>query len=459
MNGRPFVVHQLLLSLGLLIVLSASQVASAAMIDASVKSSQDGPTIRAAIAPFIQQQVQNLQKDDPAAQAAARDALVAEATGGPQKAASFFYLDTYAAELNAALTPVMKNPNMRVRLIAAITAARVAQAAQTVRLADVARLAIDDQSEAVVITGLQIARYTIPALVINAAAAGNDPLITKVVAYISAHPTATITQYGYNALSLDLIETARNRPWTPAQWKSALSRVLPEIQKVFRKRLDEYQKGVPDDPQQERRAVLLLTHPFAWDAQNAQQRQETLQLIVDLMSFASQRAVNAKDNQTRDQLLDLISYTASSLKAIGDKAENNLAPLSAAVNGLLKFPRGTTGEQAAAAVQTAIQSIRAIPQFTAVKVQPAIRAVAVEIKPTTGPSTEQSILPASATQPANGAALPATRPAAGGTAPAPRTPAPATHPAAAPKPGATTPGRPAQSSAASAFPAPAVLMS
>jgi hypothetical protein len=482
MNGRPSVVKQSLLSLALLVVLSASQVASAALIDANVKASTDGPTVRAAIVPFIQQQVANLQKDDPTSQANARDALVAEASGGPQKNASVFYLDSYANELNNQLIPVMKNPNMRVRLNAAITAARVAQAAQTNRLADVARAAIDDQSEAVVIMGLQIARYTIPSLAITAVAPGKDPLIEKVTDYVSAHPTATITQYGYNALSLDLIETARTRPWAAGQWKTALSKVLPAIQTIFRARLNEYQKGVPDDPQQERRAVLILTHPFAWTAQDEKQRQTTLQLILDLMSFASQRAVNAKDNQTRDQLVELISYTASSLKAIGDAPANGVPQLSTAVQPLLKFPRGIAGEPVATAVQGAIQAIRAIPQFNAVKVPPAIRAVAVEIKPTTGPSTEPSILPASATQPSNAGGAGATTRPAGGTAPrtpaggaaphapaggtAPHAPAggtaphtPTTRPAGTPgRPGGATPGGPAHTSAVNALLDLAALM-
>jgi hypothetical protein len=372
-----------------------------------------------------------LQKDDPAAQSAARDALAAEATGGPQKGASFFYLDTYAAELNNKLLPIMKNPNWRVRLNAAITAERVAEAAQTSRLADVASAALDDQSDAVVICGLQIARYTIPSISINPGA--KDPLMAKVVAVVTKRPTATFTQYGYNALSLDLIETARTRPWNQSQWNTALSHVIPGIQQIFRKRLDEYANGVPDDPQQERRAALVLTHQFAWTAQakNPPEQQVTLQLLIDLMSFASQRAVTAKDNQTRDQLIDLVSYTASAIRVTGD------AQLTAAIAPVERFPRGTTGEQAATAVQGVVQAIRAIPQFTSVKTPPAVRAVAVEIKPTTGPSTEQSILPQSSTKPAMGTGVPTTMPAGGGGA-APRTTpaAPPTRPTGAPKPAA-----------------------
>lgn len=397
--------------------------ASAALIDATVKASTDGATIRAAIVPFIQQQVANLQKDDPAAQSAARDALAAEAGGGNQKGPSIFYLDSYAAELNKQLLPVMKNPNWRIRLSAAITAARVAQAAQTSRLVDVAEAALDDQSDAVVVCGLEITRYTIPSIASNPGA--KDPLLPKVVALVSKRPTATFTQYGYNALSLDLIEMANNpnaRPWTPAQWTTALSHVIPGIQEIFRKRLDEYANGVPDDPQQERRAALLLTHKFAWaaQAQHPGEQQTTLQLLVDLMSFASQRAVTAKDNATREQLIELVSYTASAIGVTGDPQ------LTAAITPLEKFPRGTPAENVVQAVQGAIQLIRT--NQPGVKAPPAVRAVVVEIKPTTGPSTEQSILPQSSTKPAMASPIgPATLPAgAGGAAPrtTPATPAP-----------------------------------
>ncbi len=432
MNGRPSVVYQSLLSLGLLVFASVASHASAALIDAAVKASTDGATIRAVIVPFIQQQVANLQKDDPAAQSAARDALAAEAGGGNQKGPSVFYLDSYADELNKQLLPVMKNPNWRVRLSAAITAARVAQAAQTSRLADVASAALDDQSDAVVVCGLEIARYTIPSIASNPGA--KDSLMPKVVALVTKRPTATFTQYGYNALSLDLIEMAKVRPWTPQQWTTALSHVIPGIQEIFRKRLDEYANGVPDDPQQERRAALILTHQLAWAAQalHPPEQQVTLQLLVDLMSFASQRAVTAKDNQTRDQLIELVSYTASAIGVTGDPQ------LTAAVSPLERFPRGTPAETVAQSVQAAIQAIRT--NQPGVKAPPAVRAVAVEIKPKTGPSTEQSILPQSSTKPVMSSPIgPTTLPAGtGGAAPrtTPTTPPPGSHPTNAPKTGA-----------------------
>ena len=126
MNGRASVVRLFLLNLGLVIVLAVAQRAPAAMIDSSVKASTDAATVRAAVGPFIQQQIASLQKDDPAAQTAARDALTSEATAGPQRTSSSTYLDIYSDELNKALLPVMDNPSMNIRLNAAIAAARVA---------------------------------------------------------------------------------------------------------------------------------------------------------------------------------------------------------------------------------------------------------------------------------------------------------------------------------------------
>ena len=153
------------------------------------------------------------------------------------------------------------------------------------------------------------------------------------------------------------------------------------------------------------------------------------------MSFASQRAVNAKDAETRNQLIDLIRYVAGALQASG--AQNRMPQLGDAVQGVVTLPRNVTGDQAAAAVQASVQKIRAIAELANVKLPPVVRAVAVEIKPTSGPSTEPSILPASATQPTGGAARPTTQPTA---APAPAAPAPKAG-AAAPAPPAPAPAK------------------
>ncbi|HTL27802.1 MAG TPA: hypothetical protein VL282_01215, partial [Tepidisphaeraceae bacterium] len=251
MNGRPSVVHQSLLCLGLMIFLSGALSVRAALIDASVKTSTEANTVRAAVGPFIQAQVATLQKDDPAAQSSAREALTAEASLPGSKSPSSTYLDIYSEELNKALLPVLDNPNMRVRLNAAIAAARVAQAAQTIRLAELAQKALEDKQDAVVIWGLQIARFTIPAVSNNPVAAANDKLVPAVVKFVTEHPRATVTQYGYDALMLDVLDVnaARGRNWSATQWKSALQHVIPAVQTVFRKRLDQFQQGVPDDPQ------------------------------------------------------------------------------------------------------------------------------------------------------------------------------------------------------------------
>ena len=279
MNGRASVVRLFLLNLGLVIVLAVAQCAPAAMIDSSVKASTDAATVRAAVGPFIQQQIASLQKDDPAAKTAARDALTSEATAGPQRTSSSTYLDIYSDELNKALLPVMDNPSMNIRLNAAIAAARVAQTAQTTRLADMAAAAMKDKMDPVVLWGFHIARYTIPAISINPAAVGNDPLVPLVVKYVAEHPNGIISQYAYDAVSLDLIETNRTRPWTDDQWKTALVHVIPAIQQILQTRLEKYQTGVPDDPQKERRPVLVLTQPRAWNAQTPDQRTKTMQLL------------------------------------------------------------------------------------------------------------------------------------------------------------------------------------
>jgi hypothetical protein len=419
MNGRLSVVHRSLLSLGLILGVTPALPAHGALIDASIKASSEGATVRSAVTPFIASQVALLQKDDPAAQSAARDALITEAAGGPQRGPTVTYLDAYSEALNKALIPVMDSPNMRVRLNAAIVAARVAQAAQTHELADMAMKAMGDKEEAVVVWGLQIVRYTLPSIAKIPTLANQDKLAPRVVEVMKQNPSAIITQYGYDALSLDVIETARTRPWSPEEWHQALSYVVPKIQQALENRLALYQNGVPDDPQKEKRPANVLVEQHSWAAQNADDRTRTIQLLLNLMSFATHRAQSAKDNTTRDQLIELTVYTARAISTVPD-----LAPKVAGVVGL---PRGAGADAAALAVQTAVVNVRQI--YPKVQNPPVLREVAVEIKPPEAASTEPSILPAAATQPTNigGPALPAPATTPAGAHP-PTPPGGATHP-------------------------------
>src|SRR5205085_2577218 len=111
-----------------------------------------------------------------ASQSAARDALIAEASDGAQPA-SPAYLDTYAELLNPAVGKLASNPQMRVRLNAAIVTARVAERADNSRLADAAVAFINDKSEPVALWGLKAARALIPAVLRDPLLAPNNKLV------------------------------------------------------------------------------------------------------------------------------------------------------------------------------------------------------------------------------------------------------------------------------------------
>jgi hypothetical protein len=285
--------------------------AAALVVAAPIAQAQLGKEIRTSPSPpvppiqaFIKQQITKLHGSDPKATHDAREALLAESVAPD---ASAGYLATYARELNAALLEVQKDPDLRVRLNAAIACAKVSDNTLQKLTTGVPPLApsmmafMNDGSEAVSLWGLKAARISMPRLLTQG---GAEPMIAAVVAAAKKYPSNTTA--AYEALASD------------ANPKLLPTIIIPAIQDLLAYRVSLYQKSVPADPAAEIFAANTLVPKTWWTAHTKDQKHKTLQLLLNLAAAAAQRA--ADPNITSDQreaMAMLVKQAALSFQAIG----------------------------------------------------------------------------------------------------------------------------------------------
>ena len=130
----------------------------------SIVNSPDPTPNRPDIDKAVDKEVAKLSSSKPSDIASGRNLLIAEAGRG---GVSPGFLDQYADSINAKMLSLAKNKDARVRLNAAIIVARVAAKAANGRLGPVTQVLVNDSSDAVVLWGLQSAKYVVPALLLS----------------------------------------------------------------------------------------------------------------------------------------------------------------------------------------------------------------------------------------------------------------------------------------------------
>src|SRR3989442_417010 len=136
--GRPALA---LLPAFTLCLFAGRALAQTAVITDAVKTSPDVAANRATIQQYVDAAAKRLASEEVDDQSKGRTQLVDGAqlrAGGANAQPSDAYLDAYALAVAKALTPLTGHDDMRVRLNAAIAAARIAEKASNLRLADVA---------------------------------------------------------------------------------------------------------------------------------------------------------------------------------------------------------------------------------------------------------------------------------------------------------------------------------
>ncbi|MGH7178414.1 MAG: hypothetical protein ACREJC_13630 [Tepidisphaeraceae bacterium] len=276
----------------------------AASLPPTVRTAPDASIHRAEITKFIKAQIAQLTNPAPPTQSGARDAIVGETLPGGGVTPSASFLDIYSEILNDELVPLAGNPELRVRLGAAIVAARVAERASASSQLQRAVMAfMNDKNEAVVLWGLKGARFIMKPVLNNPASPQLIPVVLKTGTRFLTGP---VTQASYDALNVD--------PATiPA---SATAAAIGATQDLLAARVAEYADSIPADPIVDTQATLNLTAARWFNPQTAPQRLRTAQLLSDLSGSAAAKIPQAEPEE-RKTLAIMIKRVASAVSAMG----------------------------------------------------------------------------------------------------------------------------------------------
>lgn len=358
--------------------------AAAASLDqlkgsASVASA--GPQIAAA----VNAQVASLTGGNPAASAAARDALINAASPGGGANPTAGFLNAFAGALNAGIMPALNDPSEMVRLNAAIAVARVAQRTDNAAFAGSTIALLNDKSPFVVLWGLKAARSVIPAVLQNPAI-NPDGILSAVVKAADAHSTgamgAPIAVEAYEALMLGIFEPAARKPAD-----AELRAVIPVMQQLLQQRAQMYARGMPPEPMAENRATLFLVNSRVWSLQDAKQKLSSVQGMSNLVGLGAQHFGAATSDQ-RASLAPMISNVASAIAVVPEAA-----PIQAQLAPVVKVNAGTAPEAVTRDAAAIVPALKTINAFASIQPAPDVapNATGGGSQPSTAPTTAGAV--------------------------------------------------------------------
>ncbi len=319
---------------------------------------------KAKIQAYVSAQFKRLLSPDPAGDPQktvreARDALSVDAKAGSQPASAEYqavYTDAVTAEAKAALAGTK---DIRVRLNVAIVIARVAENAPQTRLEPAVMLLVaDGEPYATQVWGLRAARYIMPEL---AKIGAHKPLSARVLAIIKADPSSPYAEEAYEIFK-------------PTEQPKVLAAVVDSLLTVAEIRTSKLQSGLPEDPSADFKAFTPLAAIATWSALTPEQRERTMQVMCNVLAWASYRADEQK-GATRDQLGVLINKSASALFVMASitastpknaAAAGNLASIAQSI-ATASGGVNTANINYVKLTQPALPAIKAVPDFSNVK--------------------------------------------------------------------------------------------
>jgi hypothetical protein len=356
----------LILALALLAPLTAG----AATLPADIRTTTNSAAAKPAIQKFLDETVPQLA--DPNTTAAARDSIIAEVqtSANPAVEPSGPFLDAYADLLNKSLMDLAKNNQPSVRLNVAVTAARVAEKANNVRLAPLVTQLLSDESQAVVLWAVKACKHLISPLLTSAVGA-NDPLIPAFVAAAEKYANnGPMIQSVYEALKNDAVQNAVT---PPANWAKQAPTIVKLMQDVLAKRIELYVKeGIPEMPMAETIATNFLTSQNVFKSQTPQQQLQTVQLCSDLIGAAGQRIASASTNQQYD-MIEMLKKVGGGLTVLGQYVLNKGTQTDAAVKPLTQMMVSTAPTEVATRAEAVYPQLVKISEFSKLNAPPKIQ--------------------------------------------------------------------------------------
>ena len=346
---RPSRLRGCLTIAGLALAALATAPASGQALPRSVISAPNVNESAGVIKTFVQQQSQRLGGADLQESARARDALIAPVLGD---AASGSFLQTYAEDIAAALLPLTKADDARVRLNVSLVVHRVSRASGSADLAALVTALVNDPSAGVSMWGIRAAGAVLPTIMNNPMLRGQDQIAPSILTAVKRFPeSGPVAEEAYSALSMNLKDGSAIAKLPPGVFPQVLPIAVDNVQQVLALRLGQYGNGKePAAPGADQLAANFLLDSKVWPNLGTPRQNRSVRLMTGLMQAAvGAIGVPGGDDEGVRSMLGTIG---SGFATVGQVQGSN--PLTAAGVGVSGIGRGTAREQAAASVQNLI---------------------------------------------------------------------------------------------------------
>jgi hypothetical protein len=284
-------------------------------LPASIYTSADPTPDKKVIADDVQKEEGRLAGSEYAAWGAARALIVGEAT---RQGITQGFLDVYADVVNEKLLPIVtSDKDARHRLNVAIIVAKVAAKANNAKLMPITEALLHDPSDAVVLWGLQSAKYIIPVLVQTGRVPDAKRLGLEVAVAAKAHVTPATVEEAYRALVLDPnfgTEKASDAVLKTLSAK-AITDYLPAPIAFYQYRVKLYAVAAPEQPIADTWGSSFFIKSAVWSAATPQEQSQILQAMFGLIRGAfTQYSAGGKP----PDMFDLIKRTGQAFDVVGN---------------------------------------------------------------------------------------------------------------------------------------------
>jgi hypothetical protein len=343
----------------------AASAATGTNLGDNIKSATNVGPFANQIQGFIDDRVKALAGSNAIEQSKAREDLIRQVgPGADGKPPTPAFMTDYARRLNGALVPLAQSQDIRVRLNAAIVAARVSQGAGNAMLLPATQALLKDASDAVVLWSLRAAQAILPSSIQG----GADQLVPAIIPIGQMRPH--VINGVYEALAI------------PTKDAKVLGAVIPAMHAVLDARIKQYVNGMPYDAFAEVRPFAYLVGQEEYQAQTVAQKLTTAQRLSDLLYVSAQRADDVNNDQRRE-LAVMLQKVGSALSVIGQREGN--AQVEQLGLQLRSLPVNATAKEMQDRVAPVYEALRAIPRFKALVRPPTIGQMTEAPDPGTRP--------------------------------------------------------------------------
>lgn len=333
---------------------TAASYGQVSQLPASILTDPDPTPQKATIDQFDDYWMKKLMGSDPTGWSQARSEMT-QVVGKPDDTAGF--LDVYATELSKSMKKLARSPEVHSRLNSAIIVAKVAAKVANKDLAETTEIFLHDNSDAVVLWGMESAKFVVPALLHSTNETLASKVAQEVVQAAKDHLSAATTEEAYRTVLLDakLGTPERGDKELIGLSSRTISDFLPQPTAMYAWRIKLYDQSQPP-PQAlaDKWGTSFFIKQAVWAAQTPKQQMQTLGLMLALLKGAARQ--NAANKSP--EMFDVLKDTGQAMGIAADKMKNDA--LIAAAKGLANISNDIPADDLDAKIKALDDAIKAM---------------------------------------------------------------------------------------------------